>query len=476
MKNWILGFSTALLLLFIFGYFSYKYVLNLTYDIIEKGLDSANFQTNEKESNYLFKDLKGDGRSHPLSEKFKTKSQVMKRYPFLYSYFKETPNVNWKSIENDWAVIQNAINSAGINGYIKIPKATVGYRINEPFIIKQGQTIVFSPNTKLFDFNKNDYAIKIIGGSNFPGTAITNISISNVNIVGSSFSQGAIKMQNCYLINLYNIKVDNYNKNLANGIYLQDFFQISLNSIQINRVKNGNGIHVDAVNGNSGQLNIMNSIIQRSKNALFVIGSHNLVDGVNFWGGAIGNNYSKGVRIEKNVYNVNFTGSHFENQDGKNGRGDTAVEMELPYGTSSESINFLGCAFINNKFSIISNNTKRVNITGNQFDSKNLKGSIAIKQGIGDGSWVINPNFFINNEKNIIEAGKNNIYMSSISVSSKGVLFPQNQKAGIYSGNKNPEGNVEAEAGSIYLRTSENSHYHIYEKKKDGKTGWKPLK
>ncbi|TWD92372.1 hypothetical protein FB550_1182 [Neobacillus bataviensis] len=475
MKNWLLGIFTSLLLLFVVGYYGYNYILDLAYDIVSKKINVNNIQVS-KESFSSFKDVIGDGKKHRLYASFKTKSEAINNYPFLHWYLKENPEVNWKELEMDWVVIQNAIEESGLNSKVTIPKAFIGYRINRPIIIKQGQTIVFSPNTKIFD-HTSDYAIKIVGGTKFPDDSITNVNLGNLDIIGSNDSKGAIKLQNAYLINFDNIKISNYGHPEAKGIFLQDVFQINLNTIQINNLKNGTGIYVDSIEGNSGQLNFINTIVQRSKIGIHVIGRKNLIDGINFYGGAIGNNYSKGVLVGKNVYNLNFTGSHFENHDGKNQRGTTAVNMELPNGYSAESINFIGCTFINNKYSIKSNNTKRVNISGNQFDGRNIQGSIAIKQGNGDAAWLINPNYFINNDQTVIDAGKDHVYLSSISINSKGVLFPQKTKAGIYSGAKDPEGNVEAKTGSIYLRTDSTSHFHVYVKQSNqGKKGWKPLK
>ena len=475
MKNWLLGIFTSMIIFLVAGYYGYNYFLDLSYDIVSKKLNIANTQIT-MESDSPFKNIVGDGKKHPLYERFKTKSEAVNQFPFLYSYLNENPDVDWKVLEIDWVVIQNVIEQTGIDGKVSIPKAIVGYRINRPILLKQGQTIDFSPNTKLFDYT-SDYALKIFGGTKFPDDSLTNVNVNNLDIIGSSSSHGAIKLQNSYLINLNNIKISNYSGSDVKALFLQDFFQVNLNTIQINNLQNGIGIYVDAVKGNSGQLNFINTIVQRSKIGLHVVGSDNLIDGINFYGGAIGNNYSEGVVVGKNVYNLNFTGSHFENHDGKNQRGNTAVKMELSDSKSAESINFIGCAFINNKYSIKSNNTKRVTVSGNQFDGRNIKGSIAIKQGAGDASWVINTNFFTNNDKNLIEAGKDHVNLSSISINSNGVLHPQKSIAGIYSGDMDPEGNIAAKTGSIYLRTDSKAKNHVYVKQSnEGKKGWKPLK
>ncbi|MBY0063448.1 hypothetical protein [Priestia aryabhattai] len=474
MKNWLIGVITASLFFLILGYISYNNIIDTTYTMVQKNLtkETGNVKENEK----IWSDLKGDGKTHPLKEKFKKKEDAIKSFPFLYSYLKDYPNLDWEDIEIDWVVIQNAINSAGINSQILIPKPIIGYRINRPIIIKQGQTIDFSSNSKIYDYT-GDYCFKIIGGAKFPQNSITHVTLKNLDIEGSIASKGAIQLKNAYLVNIENVKVSKYDSYKANAIHLQDFFQINLNTVQVNNVKNGTGIYVDSVTGNSGQLNMTNTIVQRSKVGMYISGSNNLIDGINFYGGAVGNNYSKGVVVRKNVYNLNFIGSHFENHDGHNYSGTTAVEMELSNNTSSESINFLGCIFINNKYGIRSNNVKRVSLTGNQFDARGIKDSVAVKQGKGDGAWIINPNYFVNNGHDLLESGKNHVNLSAVSIDSKGVFYPQNSKAGIYSGSESPEGKIVASPGSIYLRTEESTNYYVYVKQTDkGSKGWKPLK
>jgi len=476
MKQWLLGILTASIFFIVVGYFGYTHTVNITYDVIEKKLNKENQNSDKQRSESKWADLVGDGEKHPLSKQFETKNDAVNSYPFLHKYLATYPEINWETLEMDWVVIQNSIETAGINEQVSIPKPSSGYRINRPIIIKQGQTIDFSPNTKIYDYT-NDYAFKIVGGSKFPQDAVTHITLKNLDIVGNSSSYGAIKLKNSYLTNIENVKVSNYDNPNAKGIFLQDFFQINLNTVQVNNIEKGKGIYVDSIEGNSGQLNLLNTIVQRSRIGIHVVGSHNLIDGINVYGGAVGNNHSRGVVVGKNVYNFNFIGSHFENHDGLKHDGTTAIDMQIPDGTSSESINFLGCIFINNKYAIQSNNTKRVTLSGSQFDGRNIKGSIAIKQGNGDASWTINPNYFVNNDKNLVEAGKNHLNLSAVSINSKGVLYPQKNTAGVYSGSKDPEGNVEAKTGSIYLRTDDSATYHIYIKQSDkGNKGWKPLK
>jgi hypothetical protein len=475
MKKYLLGVLTALAFFIVVGFISYKYVVDTTYDVIEKKLSEENEDRDKQGLDSTWSGLIGDGEEHLLKEQFKTKKEAVNSYPFLHKYLTQHSESNWGKLEIDWVVIQNAIDIAGENGHVSVPKPSVGYRINRPITLKQGQTIDFSPNTKIYDYT-NDYAFKIVGGTKFPGDAVTHITLRNLDIVGNSSSYGAIKLKNSYLTNIENVKVSNYANPNAKGIYLQDFFQINLNTVQVNNIEKGKGIYVDSIEGNSGQLNLLNTIVQRSRIGIHVVGSQNLIDGINVYGGAVGNNYSRGVVVGKNVYNFNFIGSHFENHDGLKYDGTTAIDMKIPNGTSSESINFLGCIFINNKYAIQSNNTKRVTLSGNQFDGRNIKGSIAIKQGNGDASWTVNPNYFVNNDKNLMEAGKNHLNLSAVSINSKGVLYPQKNTAGVYSGSENPEGNVAAKTGSIYLRTDNSAEHHIYVKQSDkGNTGWRSL-
>lgn len=476
MKKYLLGVLTALAFCIILGFVSYKGVINITYDVIDKKLNEENENVEKQRLDSKWRGLIGDGQKHPLSKQFKTKNDAVNSYPFLHKYLTAHPRIDWKTLEMDWVVIQNSIEAAGINEQVSVPRPSSGYRINRPIIIKQGQIIDFSPNTKIYDYT-SDYAFEVVGGSKFPQDAVTHITLKNLDIIGSYSSYGGLKLRNSYLTNIENVKISNYANPNAKGIYLQDFFQINLNTVQINNIQKGKGIYVDSIEGNSGQLNLLNTIVQRSKIGIHVVGSQNLIDGINVYGGAVGNNYSRGVVIGKNVYNFNFIGSHFENHDGLNYDGKTAIDMQIPNGTSSESINFLGCIFINNKYAIQSNNTKRVTLSGSQFDGRNIKGSIAIKQGSGDASWTINPNYFVNNDKNLVEAGKNHLNLSAVSINSKGVLYPQKNTAGLYSGSRNPEGNIEAKTGSIYLRTDTSAKYHVYVKQSNkGNRGWKPLK
>lgn len=422
-----------------------------------------------------YSELKGTGTHNPLSKFFSNKSEAIKKYPFLKTYLENNPDVNWRNLEKDWVLIQDEIMKAGENSEVSFPKTEKGYRINRPIFLRQGQTLSFAPNTKIID-ETDDYAFKIIGGIKFPNEAITHVCLRNLNIVGNPHSKGAIELKNAYLVNLDNVSISNYNNREARAISLQDFFQININTLQVNNIKQGTGVFVDSINGNSGQLNFINTIIQRCNIGLFIKGSRNLIDGINMVGGSIGNNYSTGVVIDKNVHNVNFIGNHFENHDGKFYSGKTAISLEPKEGATVESINFIGNFFVNNKYSIRSDNAKRVSITGNEFDGRNIKGSVAIRQSAKDSSWVINPNQFINNSRNLVEAGSNNMNLSSINVDSSGVIYPQKSGSGIYSGSKDPNGNIKADAGSIYLRTNPRSKNQLYIKQGNNSfSGWKPV-
>ncbi|MEY8752376.1 hypothetical protein [Alkalicoccobacillus gibsonii] len=409
-----------------------------------------------------------------IRDLYKSKEVLINEFPFVRNYLKDYPDLNWKEIEYDWLIIQNEIEKSGSNTQINFPFSEKGFRINRPIVVKQGQKLNFSPNTRLLDYT-NDYAFKIEGGNEFPHNAITHVSINNLDIVGGDNSQGAILIKNAYLIELNNIKVSEYVNSETKAISLQDFFQINFNSLQINQIPNGVGLNIDSKEGNSGQLNLMNTIIQRSNIGIKIEGSLNLIDGINMYGGAVGNNYSTGVKIGKNVNNVNFIGSHFENHDGNTYEGTVAIDMELDDNLSIESVNLIGNLFVNNKIGIVSNNTSRVNLTGNQFDGRGIENSIAIKQGKGDRAWTISPNQFINYDTNIIENGNNHLNLSKISIDGEGAIYPQNAKAGIYSGEGNPNGNVNAIAGSIYLRSDESESKLYLKTGNESNQGWEPL-
>ncbi|MCB5237679.1 hypothetical protein [Niallia circulans] len=471
----ILTIFIILVVIFFLGYTSSFILYKNQKNEIKKEIYSEISKIDSLDILTSWANLEGNGKNNPLSESYSTKGEVLKEYPFIGDYLVDNSEVDWKNLENDWVVIQNEIIEAGINGRIEVPKPKVGYRINRPLILRQGQTLTFAPNTKVYD-DTGDFAFKIIGEKGFPNNALTHIILRNLDIEGSPRSKGAIKIDNAYLINLDNIKISGYENNSSRAISLSDFFQINLNTVQVNNIKNGIGILVDSVNGNSGQLNLMNTIIQRCRVGLQIEGSNNLIDGVNMYGGAIGNNYSVGMVIGKNVNNVNIIGSHFENHDGKKYSGKTAVSMELEKDYTSESINFYGNLFVNNQYSIKSNNIKRATISGNQFDGRQIEGAIAIHQGKGDNSWLINPNQFLNNTEDLVESGSNHINLSSISIDESGVIYPQNSKSGIYSGAGDPNGKIEGNSGSIYLRTDDNSNYHFYIKKRDNTSlGWQPL-
>jgi hypothetical protein len=69
----------------------------------------------------------GDGRSHPLKKKFSTRLEAEKEYPFLRSYLRKYPNVDWKNLEVDFCAIQQSL----MDGHeTRIPPGT--YLINRP--------------------------------------------------------------------------------------------------------------------------------------------------------------------------------------------------------------------------------------------------------------------------------------------------------------------------------------------------------
>lgn len=378
-------------------------------------------------------------------------------------------------IVDDAPFIQSIVDTAGMNQKVYFPKPQVAYRIQTPINVKQGQILEFSKNTKVYDYT-NDYCFKVMGGPNFAVDAKTHITIKNAEIIGSATSLGAIKLVNVYIIDLENIKVTSYSNVGAKAIYIEDFFQVNLKTVQINSVPNGHGLFVNAVTGNSGQLNKYNTIIQRCRIGEEVIGTGNILDGVNMLGGAIGNNYEKGLKIGKNVYNVLFLGSHIENHDIVTYSGDTAIDMVLSDGTVAEGITFLNCLFENNKYAIKSNNTKRVSLIGCQFNGNNISGAIAITQGVGDARWFFAPNFFEGNVTDVASAGTDHVDLGRIAINSTGAFFPQRAGAGLYAGNVFPEGTVLANQGSMYQRTNGAEGSTVYYKiSGTGNTGWKAV-
>ncbi|WP_270577991.1 hypothetical protein [Caldibacillus thermoamylovorans] len=376
---------------------------------------------------------------------------------------------------SDSAYIQQVVNNAGYNQKIYLPKPPVAYVITTPIILRQGQTLEFAVNTKVYD-RTDDYAFKIEGGPTFAVEAKTHVTICNAEIIGNPNSKGAIYARNVYLINFEKCKIHSYSNLAACGVWLEDFFQINFYSTQVNNIENGKGLYINAVTGNSGQVNLYNSIIQRSRIGLHVEGTGNVIDGVNMFGGAIGNNHEVGLKIGKNVHNFTAFGSHIENHDGITFAGTTAVDMFLDDGLVCEGVTFIACLFENNKYAIKSNNSRRVTLIGNQFKGNGIEGAVAITQGDGDGAWFISPNMFDGYETEIIEKGINHTVLRNLNVDYSGALFPQRSSAGIYSGDQYPEGKVTAKQGSIYLRTNGGFGYHVYIKNSgDGNTGWQNL-
>lgn len=374
-------------------------------------------------------------------------------------------------VTDDSVAIQAAVDAAGNNETVLLPIPTVGYKITVPIILRQGQKIEGSFST-ILDYT-SDYCFKLVGGSTFATDAKTHASIKGLNIVGSSTSLGAIFLRNVYLIELEKVKISGYTNASAKSLYIEDFFQIDVRTVQINAISNGTGLYVNAVTGNSGQLNLYNTIIQRCQYALDIIGTSNLIDGVAMYGGAIGNNYNTGVRIGKNAYNVSFYNSHLENHDGVLYSGTKAVDMVLGSGLECEGIGFYNCLFINNKYAIQSDNAKRVVLLGNEFDGRSISGNVAITQGSGDSGWLVGSQKFTGYSTNITESGTTHVFLNSLYINSSGVIKPQNVGPGIYSGAGAPEGVVTAPQGSVFMRNngaSGNSFYSKYTG--SGNTGW----
>ncbi|MCB5235516.1 hypothetical protein [Niallia circulans] len=377
--------------------------------------------------------------------------------------------------DDDAVIIRQALQDVGENGRVYMPKPSIAYRINSPVYYKSGQRIDSSPNTPVHDYT-GDYAFQAIGGVRFADDAIKNIGLRNLNIMDKANGKGGVKLKNVYLVDLDFIKTSGYANSEAKTIHIDDFFQVNLRTVQVNANPNGHGIYVDTKTGNSGQLNLYNTIVQRCKRAMEIAGSGNLIDGITMIGGAFGNNYELGLKIGKNVYNVTMTGIHFENHDGVLYSGTTALDMTQSSGTAAEGVTIQNCFFINNKYGIVSNGTKRVVLLGNQFDGRSIAGSVAITQGANDAGWIIGPQYITGVTTDIIPNGVNHINLMKLKISSDGVIFPQANEAGIYSGAGSPEGVVQAEIGSIYLRTDGEYGRQFYNKGSGtGKTGWSLL-
>lgn len=69
----------------------------------------------------------GDGRSHPLKNRFSTQLEAEKEYPFLKSYLRKHPNVNWEKLEFNFCAIQQSLTDGHET---RIPPGT--YLINRP--------------------------------------------------------------------------------------------------------------------------------------------------------------------------------------------------------------------------------------------------------------------------------------------------------------------------------------------------------
>jgi hypothetical protein len=375
--------------------------------------------------------------------------------------------------------IQAAVNAAGANGKVYLPRPTTAYRIQTPIILKDGQIIEAYPNTTIYDYT-NDYAFKVVGGAGFATQALKRVKLKNMVFVGSATPLGAIKLVNTFVVDLENIYAYNYSNALAQVLYIEDFFQVNFKTVHIYANRYGTGVYVNAVTGNSGQLNMYNTMIQRNNIGLDIIGTSNLIDGVIMYGGAIGDNYSKGLRIGKNVNNFVAIGTHIENHSGNllTGEpmnfGDTAVDMQVTGGTAN-GINFYGCYFINNKYGIKSNNTTRVSLIGSEFDGQSISGNVAITQGTGDTTWFIAPTQIINYTTDVITAGNFHTDMRAFALNGTNLQLTRTG-LGIYTGSSSPEGVVTAPVGSIYLRNDGSTGTVVYSKKSGtGNTGWQTL-
>ncbi|MCM3746525.1 glycoside hydrolase family 55 protein [Paenibacillus pasadenensis] len=376
--------------------------------------------------------------------------------------------------DDAWA-IQAAVEAAGPGGVIRFPDPGPGkgYKIGTPIILKTGQTIEGGGMTIIYDRVSNDWCFKIVGGPAFAVEAKTHVTIRNLDFVGGPNTFGAIKLVNTYIIDLEHVKVRSYPNMAARSIYIEDFFQINLKTVQVNAISNGTGVYVNAVTGNAGQLNLYNTIVQRCQYGMDVIGTSNLIDGVSCFGGAFGNNYNTGLRIGKNVYNASFYNYHFENHDGELYSGTKAVDMQLGSGLECEGIGFYNTFFINNQNGILSNNAKRVTIIGCEFDGRSLPGNVAISMGSGDVGWLVGPQKFTGYATTIIENGVNHAFLNALRVTSTGVVRPQNVGPGIYCGSGFPEGVLTAPQGSIFMRSDGGAANSLYIKYSgSGNTGW----
>ncbi|WP_211062127.1 glycosyl hydrolase family 28-related protein [Heyndrickxia faecalis] len=377
-------------------------------------------------------------------------------------------------VTDDTAAIQACINAAGMFKRIHFPKPATAYKITSVSFLT-GQEITCDPNTEIRDYASNDYCFKFQGGSSFPDDALKYLRIKGFKFVQYSLSSlGALYLKNVYITDIIQTKILGYPNGEARGIHIEDFFQVNLFTCHINDIPNGTGIYADSVQGNSGQLNLYNTLVGRCFTNISLNGSGNLTDGINIYGGGLQNSYGQALKIKKNVNNVVLIGTHIENNDGQ-AYGETAVDMVLDSGVI-EGVTFLNCFWYNNKYAIKSNGAKRVLMQGNQFNGNNITGSIAISQGVNDAGWMIPPQYITGYTTNILPNGQNHINMMNIKISSDGAIFPMRNAAGIYVGAGSPDGVVTANPGSIYLRIDGSFGTILYSKiSGTGNTGWRTI-
>lgn len=371
--------------------------------------------------------------------------------------------------------IQAQVTAAGSNRTIIFPKPAVAYRIDTPIDFLTGQKVIGESGygVEIRDYT-TDYCFRFIGGAGVPADAKVGFEISGFTFKNYNASLGAIKLKNVYLGAIRNIIVSDgtYKYTSTNVLYLEDFFNITVDRVQINSNTGSVGLYANALNGaNSGQLQITNSLFQRCKNGIFIeaqVGG--FTDGVTLIGNGIGANTESGVKIRNNVSSVSFINNHIENHDGGAPEGDTGVDMQAT--ANVEGVSFYSNYFINNKYAIKSDYQSRTQVVGNQFDANSIATSVAITQGANDVGWFIGTNQFTTYATDITEAGTNHRNLYNVFMTKAGFISLAGS-VGIYFGSGSPESAITAPVGSIYLRTNGASGTLLYNKLTGtGNTGW----
>ena len=367
--------------------------------------------------------------------------------------------------------IDSAINEAKAKGEKNVYLKNGVYEITRPIEVLNGFKIFGNSKTIIHDYT-NDYAIKLHGGSGFMVSPIVYSQIENLEIINKSNSHGAISINNAYMCSFKNIKIINSGYVDGEIIKIVDFFNLNFSDIHILNANSSDGIVCDSINGNSGQLNFYNCLIQKVKNGMVLNGTKNLTDGVNIIGCGIGYGTESLIKLNKNITGVNITACHFEHQNGTD-NGDVAIKMTSASNTI-DSITILGNRFVNCKYGIYGGNSTRVFIQNNQFHGYNISNSVAIYQADTDVRWFIGTNQCVNYATQLSENGTKNFNIFDLQIDKAGNITLGGGAIGIYYGKGYPEGVIEARKGSIFLRTDGPQGTYIYTKCDDGgKNGWR---